>query len=56
MNYQQREAFSQRYWRPQVRIRAIHLGKVVDSDPAAIEVMLLQQQEEIEFLLGCRLL
>jgi hypothetical protein len=52
MNDQQREALSQRYWRAEDKIRAIHAGKVVDGDPRAIEAMLLQQQEEIEFLLG----
>jgi len=52
MNDQQREALSQRYWRAEDKIRAIHAGKVVEGDPAAIESMLLEQQDEIEFLLG----
>jgi hypothetical protein len=52
MNDLQREALSQRYWRAEDRIRAIHAGKVVNGDPAAIEAKLLEQQDEIEFLLG----
>ena len=52
MNDQQREALSERYWRAEDKIRAIHAGKVVDGDAAAVEAKLLEQQDEIEFLLG----
>jgi hypothetical protein len=52
MNDLQREALSQRYWRAEDKIRAIHAGKVVDGDPAELEAKLLEQQDEIEFLLG----
>jgi hypothetical protein len=52
MNDQQREALSQRYWQAEDRIRAIHAGRVVHGDPAEIERMLLEQQDEIAFLLG----
>jgi hypothetical protein len=52
MNDLQREALSQQYWRAEDKIRAIHAGKVVHGDPAEIEAKLLEQQDEIEFLLG----
>jgi hypothetical protein len=51
MNDQQREALSERYWRAEDKIRAIHAGKVADGDPAAVEAKLHKQQDEIEFLL-----
>jgi hypothetical protein len=52
MNDKQREALSHRYWRAEDSIRAIHAGKVVNGDAAAIEAKLLKEQDEIEFLLG----
>ena len=50
MNDHERESLSQRYWRAEDKIRAIHTSK--DCDPAKLEAKLLAQQEEMEFLLG----
>ena len=52
MNYQQREKLAARYWQADDKIRAIHAGKVIHGDPAPTEGQLLEEQNEIEFLLG----
>lgn len=52
MTPDERSLLERRWQECERQIQEIHAGKVIDGDPAATEGRLLEEQDEIEFLLA----